>query len=62
LGGRAARLGRLGRTGAHDRRKNELALRFGRRLLSFYTVYGEQVWIVIETDRTVMTILLSEEY
>ena len=47
---------------AHDRRENELALRFGRRLLSSYSVSEARVWIITEADRSVTTLLLPSEY
>ena len=47
---------------AFDRRQNEIALRDGYRVLSSYPVGGERVWIITETDRSITTILLPEEY
>jgi len=46
----------------HDRRVNELSLRHGWRVLSFYTVGEGRVWIITEANRSVTTILLPEEY
>ena len=45
-----------------DRRQNEIALRDGYRVLSSYEVPAGRVWIIIEADRSVTTILLPEEY
>jgi hypothetical protein len=47
---------------AFDRRQNELALHEGYRVLSSYEVPAGRVWIITEADRSVTTILLSEEY
>jgi hypothetical protein len=47
---------------AFDRRQNEIALREGYRVLSFYEVPQGRVWIITEADRSVTTILLPEEY
>jgi hypothetical protein len=47
---------------AFDRRQNEIALRGGYRVLSSYPVGRERVWIITESDRSVTTILLPEEY
>jgi hypothetical protein len=47
---------------AFDRRQNEVALRYGYRVLSSYPVGRECVWIITEADRSVTTILLPEEY
>ena len=47
---------------AFDRRQNEIALRYGYRVLSSYAVGRERVWIITEADCSITTILLPEEY
>jgi hypothetical protein len=47
---------------AFDRRQNEIALRDGYRVLSSYDVAEKSVWIITESDRSITTILLPEEY
>jgi hypothetical protein len=48
---------------SEDRDVNELSLREGFRILSAYTTRsGKRVWIIIEADRSAMTVLLPEEY
>ena len=47
---------------AFDRRQNEIALRYGYRVLSSYPVGRECVWVITEADRSVTTILLPGEY
>ena len=47
---------------AFDHRQNQIALRYGYRVLSSYPVGRECVWIITEADRSVTTILLPEEY
>ncbi len=47
---------------AFDRRQNEIALCDGYRVFSSYEVPTGRVWIIIEADRSVTTILLPEEY
>ncbi len=47
---------------ASDRRQNEVALRDGHRVLSAYDTPAGKVWIIMEADRSVTTILLPEEY
>ena len=54
--------GDWGQLCTHDRRENGLALRHGWRVLSSYGVGERRVWIITETDRSVTTILLPEEY
>lgn len=46
----------------HDRRENERSLRHGWRILSSYPVGEKVIWISTEADRSVTTLLLSEEY
>jgi hypothetical protein len=47
---------------AYDRRQNETALREGLRVLSSYDVLAGRVWIITESDRSITTLLLPEEY
>ena len=47
---------------AFDRRQNEVALREGYRVLSSYQLGEWSIWIITETDRSVTTVLLPEEY
>jgi hypothetical protein len=45
-----------------DRRQNEIALRDGYRVLSSYETTAGRVWIITESDRSITTILLPEDY
>ena len=46
-----------------DRKENEYSLEHGFRLLSAYkTNAGDRLWIVTESDCSVTTLLLPEEY
>jgi hypothetical protein len=46
-----------------DRKENDYSLEHGFRLLSSYrTNAGDKLWIITESDRTVTTLLLPEEY
>jgi hypothetical protein len=46
-----------------DRKDNAYSLERGFRLLSSYrTNAGDKLWIITESDRSVTTLLLSEEY
>lgn len=46
-----------------DKKANDFAVTSGERVMSSYTVEGiGKVWIITEWDRSVTTILLSEEY
>src|SRR5438046_10499135 len=46
-----------------DRKENEYSLEHGFRLLSSYrTNAGDKLWIITESDRSVTTLLLPEEY
>ena len=46
-----------------DRRANDEALANGERLLSAYsTAKGDRIWIITESDRSVTTLLLPDEY
>ncbi len=54
--------GDWGELHTNDHRENELALKYGRRLLSSYPVGETRVWIITEADRSVTTLLLPSEY
>jgi len=63
--------GDWGVVGDEDQRANDTALREGTRLLSAYPIdpakpsrgHGDNtLWIITESDRSVTTILLPEEY
>jgi hypothetical protein len=46
-----------------DRQENELSLKEGYRLLSVYQgAAGTKFWIITESDRSVTTVLLPEDY
>jgi hypothetical protein len=46
-----------------DRKENQFSLEKGFRLLSSYkTDAGDRLWVITESDRSVSTILLPEEY
>jgi len=46
-----------------DRRENQFSLEHGFRILSSYrTNAGDKLWIITESDRSVTTLLLPEEY
>ena len=46
-----------------DRRENQFSLERGFRLLSSYrTNADEKIWIITESDRSVTTLLLPDEY
>ncbi len=46
-----------------DRKENDCSLAHGLRLLSAYWTHaGDKIWIVTESNRSVTTILLPEEY
>lgn len=47
----------------HDRQENERALRHGGRLFSAYeSSSGQKFWVITESDRSVTTLLLPEDY
>ena len=47
----------------HDLQENELALKEGSRLFSAYHARdGTKFWIITESDRSVTTVLLPEDY
>ncbi|CAJ2795043.1 hypothetical protein [Burkholderia pseudomallei] len=56
--------GDWGDLNGEDLAANELALLNGKRLLSSYDLPDGQnkVWVITEADRSVTTILLSQEY
>ena len=46
-----------------DQKKNDYCLEHGFRLLSSYcTSGGDKLWIITESDRSMTTLLLPEEY
>jgi len=46
-----------------DREQNDLALRYGGRLFSAYGMRtGEPLWVITESDRSVTTLLLPQDY
>jgi hypothetical protein len=45
-----------------DARENEVAVRYGFRVLSSYRVAGERLWVITAADRSVTTLLLPSEY
>jgi hypothetical protein len=46
-----------------DKAENRFSLEKGFRLLSSYrTAAGDKVWVITESDRSVTTLLLPEEY
>lgn len=45
-----------------DCRANTQALKYGFRLMSAYTVDDQEIWIITESDRSVTTLLLPDEY
>jgi hypothetical protein len=56
-------LGDWGDVDEHDRLENEFSVRNGLRILSAYQVTDDlKVWVITESDRSVTTILLPEEY
>jgi len=46
----------------HDIAENERALKDGSRLMSVYTHEGNKLYVITESDRSVTTFLLPEEY
>ena len=55
--------GNWGIVGEEDAQENDFSLKNGFRLLSAYrTANGEKLWIIIEADRSITTILLPSEY
>lgn len=45
-----------------DCASNDAALELGNRVMSSYVVNGEKIWIITESDRSVTTALLPDEY
>ena len=45
-----------------DLAANERALKSGSRLMSVYTLNNERLYVITESDRSVTTFLLPEEY
>jgi len=54
--------GDWGEVEAEDARQNERALKWGERILSSYTVRGEQLWVLTEADRSTTTVMTPGEY
>ena len=55
--------GDWGDVSEEDRRKNELSVREGFRILSVYnSANGRKFWVITEADRSATTILLPEDY
>ena len=55
--------GDWGNLGAEDKASNDYALKHGERILSKYrTKSGQNVYIITEWDRSVTTLLLTDEY
>ena len=57
------RSGDWGEVDAGDARANDDAVAVGERILSAYTLgTGVKIWIITESDRSVTTFLLPDEY
>lgn len=54
--------GDWGAIGEEDRLANEEALKDGARLMSVFKFGSDTLWIITEADRSVLTILLPDEY
>lgn len=54
--------GDWGLLGDEDKQANADAIKHGDRILSKYQVKGENVYVITEYDRSVTTLLLTEEY
>lgn len=55
--------GEWGELDAHDRQENDRALRDGGRLLSvFRDRSGTRFYVITESDRSLTTVLLPEDY
>lgn len=54
--------GDWGMLSADDWYENDEALREGGRLLSAYSLKGERVWVITESDRSATTVLFPSEY
>jgi hypothetical protein len=55
------RTGDWGDVPEEDARENEVAVRYGFRVLSSYRVAGKRLWVITEADRSVTTLLLPSE-
>ena len=47
---------------SHDVNVNNEAVKHGRRILSQYRTSEGKIWVITESDRSVTTILLPDEY
>ena len=45
-----------------DKAENDFSLQHGYRLLSSYNTPSGKLWVITESDRSVTTFLLPEEY
>jgi hypothetical protein len=55
--------GDWGDVNGHDSKANWIAVREGDRILSSYkTRLGDTIWLITESDRSVTTFLLPDEY
>ena len=55
--------GDFGEVDEGDRQRNEQAIKDGSRILSAYTTRnGIRFWVITESDRSVTTLLLPDEY
>jgi len=45
-----------------DKKLNDEAILHGGRTLSVYTIDDKNVWVITESDKSVTTILLPDEY
>jgi hypothetical protein len=54
--------GDWGGVDAEDGAMNDAAVKNGDRLLSSYTISGENVWVITDADRSITTVLLPSEY
>jgi hypothetical protein len=55
--------GDWGEVDAHDWEENDFSVQNRLRILSAYTIpEGPKVWVITESDRSVTTFLLPEEY
>ena len=56
-------VGDWGELDAEDWQRNDLAVVEGSRILSAYTLSNHtKIWIISESDRSVTTVLLPEDY
>ncbi|RZI43850.1 hypothetical protein EGT07_07855 [Herbaspirillum sp. HC18] len=54
--------GDWGEVPSEDAVENNVAVRYGFRVISSYTIASEKVWVVTEADRSVTTMLFPSEY